>query len=91
MFGGGFDIFDEDEIVLAKIIFYETTIISSFEIGEDFKPYNVNGFHIDYKTELNEEEQYETVAKAASDSIIYELDCLSAEENIESFFNKLLG
>ena len=89
--GGRFDIFDEDEVVFVKVIFYSTLVKSSFETGEDFKSCNVNGFKIEYKTGLSEDEQYETRAKAVSDSINYELVCLSADENIENFFNKLFG
>ncbi|MDE6667974.1 MAG: hypothetical protein K2K38_06475 [Clostridia bacterium] len=89
--GGKFDVFDEDEVIFANVVFYDTIVESSFEIGEDFKSYNINGFRIDYKIGLNEKEQYKTTAKAVSDSINYELVCLSAEENIESFFNKFFG
>ncbi|MDE7167730.1 MAG: hypothetical protein K2O28_02645 [Clostridia bacterium] len=89
--GGRFDIFDEDEGILASIVFYDIIVISSFEIGEDFKSCDVNGFYIEYKTEPDDDELYSTRAKAVGTKISYEFDCLSADENIETFFNKFFG
>ena len=88
--GGKFEINDEDEGIYSKVIFYDTSVKSSFEIGEDYKSYNVNGFNIEYKTALFEE-LYSTTAKAVGANISYEFECLAIDENIESFFDKLFG
>ena len=88
--GGRVDISDEDG-VMASIVFYDSTVKSSFEADEDYKTCNTNGFNIEYKTVLDEDELYSTTARAVSTNISYEFKCLSVTENIETFFEKFFS
>lgn len=88
--GGKLEIVDETDGVWSEIVFYDSIIKSSFDIGKDYKTCGINGFNIEYKTELTED-YYTSKVKAVKNSTSYELECLSLDENIESFFEKIFG
>ena len=88
--GGGAEITDEEFGGYIELVFYTDKVTSQFDIGLDFKKCVINGYKIEYKTETTED-FYSTKAKAVKGNIVYELDCLAVEENIEVLFEKLFS
>ncbi|MBD5631799.1 MAG: hypothetical protein HDP34_01025 [Clostridia bacterium] len=87
--GGKIEISDEE--TFATVVFYNTSVKSSFEIGTDNKTCVKGGYNIEYITEIDADELYSSMAKAVGANISYEFDCLSLDENIETFFEKIFG
>ena len=87
--GGSLDVADED--IYATVVFYGTSVKSSFKIGTDYNARTINGFHLEYMTKPDDDGLYSTKAQAVSINICYEFECWSLAENVESFFNKILG
>lgn len=86
--GGKLELFDEVDGVYSEVVFYDTSVKSSLEIINDYKTCNINGVNIIYKYEPTEDYY---IVKAVNDNTSYELKCTAADENVESFFEKLFG
>ncbi len=90
LFGGSLELTDDELGIYTLLVFYKNNIISDFTVGEEYIESEVNGYKIKYKT-VFADDSYTTKAIAEKGNMVYELDCLALENNIESFFEKLFG
>ncbi|MDE7083830.1 MAG: hypothetical protein K2O81_01145 [Clostridia bacterium] len=88
--GGGVDVLDLETGSFNKLVFYSSNVTSEFEISNDSEIYNVNNVKIKYITTAGED-YYTTVAIADSGAVIYELNCMTVDENVTAVFDRLFG
>lgn len=88
--GGKADVLDSETGSFIKLTFYSSNVKSEFVIGENFQTYSVDNVKIKYETSA-ENDYYTTVAIADSGSVIYELNCMTGDENVIAVFERLFG
>ncbi|MDE7256518.1 MAG: hypothetical protein K2N50_00990 [Clostridia bacterium] len=88
--GGGAEVIDFETDSYNKLVFYSAKVTSDFEISNDSEIYNVNNVKIKYITTAGED-YYTTVAIADSGAVIYELNCMTVDENVTAVFDRLFG
>lgn len=88
--GGRFEAVDEVYGLIVEINFYKDIVNSIFDVGPESKEYNIDGLIIEYTT-VFDDEFYNTTATATKNKIRYNINCLSLEEDISRFFEKIFG
>ena len=88
--GGMLEFIDEELMVFTTVTFYDSSVISYFNFGEEHKDLVINETSIIYNITLSED-LYEVKALANSGNINYEFECLVLDEEINGFFNKIFG
>ncbi|MDE6850186.1 MAG: hypothetical protein K2J54_02545 [Clostridia bacterium] len=88
--GGSADIVDFQTDSYTQLVFYSSNVKSEFEISNDSEIYNINNVKIKYITTAGED-YYTTVAIADSGAVIYELNCMTVDENVTAVFDRLFG
>lgn len=88
--GGGADVLDPETGSYSQLTFYSSNVKSEFVIGENFQTYSVDNVKIKYETSADND-YYTTVAIADSGSVIYELNCITGDENVIAVFDRLFG
>lgn len=88
--GGAVEFLDEEEGIYFFINFHKKIVISEYDIGLVYNEYTVGNTIIKYKTTV-EEDIYSTVATTTYRDLIYEIEYISFDENIENLFDKLFN
>lgn len=88
--GGSIEITDEDEGILLTINFHTRFVISEYDIGLDYREYEIGTTSVKYKTTV-EDDIYSTVATTTYKDLIYEMEVISLDENLIYLFDSLFN
>ncbi len=88
--GGYVHLFDEENATLIMLLFHTNDVQSDIKFSTEYKTINVNSVNIKYEKIANEL-THNFKALADTNSIIYELECIAATDNINPVFEKLFG
>ncbi len=88
--GGGLEVIDEVYGIYSELMFFDLSVESLFKIGEDYKTCKINGFEIEYSTELTDG-NYVSKIKALKRNTKFQIECIALEEDITGFLEKIFG
>ena len=88
--GGEANVIDFENSSVTKLTFYSNKVQSELKIANDCWTCTIDGTKIKYVTS-SEDGYYSTVALADSGTVIYELKCITSDQNVTAVFGKLFG
>lgn len=88
--GGYIDLFDQDNAAVVSLLFHTEDVSTKLKLVSDIITINVNSVNIKYE-KIADELTHNFKALADTNSIIYELECIAATDNINPVFEKLFG
>ena len=88
--GGGGEVLDLETESYTQLMFYSSKVKSELVISGMYQVCTMNSVKIKYVTKFAND-YYTTVAIADSGAVIYELSCMTGDENVTAVFERLFG